>query len=170
MSGSTGTAWPTEPLVGISWRAAATSGPRPRAATAFPASSADMVDWPSRAEATQTLCRPTALAIASKVRPFFFLAARICSVASVRVIPFLLRCKMNGKRSGQLVPAPALTMLATGRGRGLQAQGPRTASNLGDGIGKRENIDQGGPESGGARADFGGPKRRSVLCGGLRPR
>src|SRR5919202_1564725 len=86
MSGSTGTVLASEPFMGISCSASATSGPSPKMRAAAVASSADMVAWPIRAAVTQTLCRPTAAAMASKVSPLAFLAARIWAVASVRVI------------------------------------------------------------------------------------
>src|SRR5579871_1869503 len=86
MSGSTGTVWPTEPLLGISWSAAATSAPSPRKATVFWASSADIVACPMMAAVTQTLCRPRALAMASKVSPRSRFRSKSLWVASVRII------------------------------------------------------------------------------------
>ena len=86
MSGSTGTVASRLPFIGHSWSAAATSGPSPRTAAAFPASPVFMLFWPSRAEVTQTLSPPTVLAIFAQVRPFSFLAAMIASVASLRVM------------------------------------------------------------------------------------
>src|ERR687884_343872 len=59
MSGSTGTVLASEPFMGISCSASATSGPSPKMRAA---------------------------AVASKVSPLAFLAARIWAVASVRVI------------------------------------------------------------------------------------
>src|SRR5215469_2038439 len=123
MSGSTGTVCPTEPFVGNSCKAAATSGPRPKRETVFWASSADMVDWPSKAEVTHTLCRPTALAIASNVRFFCFLAARMRSVASQRfmhgfswlegmempkrLVPLYKKCPVEGKEDALSNEGPA---------------------------------------------------------------
>src|SRR5437016_2561762 len=96
MSGSTGTVESSEPFIGISCRVDATSGPRPKISVARAASSLDMVPCPSKADVTQTLCRPTALAMASKVRFFAFLASRIRSVACFRVsIPSVL-LKLGG--------------------------------------------------------------------------
>jgi hypothetical protein len=57
-----------------------------------------MVDCPSRAAVTQTLWRPTAAAIASKVSSFCPSTARVFCVASARVISPSFRKETCGNR------------------------------------------------------------------------